>query len=543
MFSCYGIIHNNKTNKGVKEVTKKQKISENIQRFGRSLLLPIAVMAPVGMVLGISGALVQDYMIDKIPFLGTPFINILLLSLRDIASIIFDNIPLLFAMGVAYGMSKKEKGIAVFSSVVSYLILNMTINVWLSITGKLADPETMATVGQGIVLGVQTLQLEVLGGIISGLIAARVADRYYNLELPVAFAFFSGTKSVPIISIGITIVVGLIIPFFWQLLTKALVSMSSIILTGPFGPFLDATMKRLLIPFGLHHVWSSLIRFTPAGGTYVIAGETFVGILPALNKILFELGPNHEAWELMPELTRFMAQGQMLITLFIIPAIGLAMYNTAYDENKKYVKWIIFTIVITPFLGNVTEPMEFSFLFIAPMLYLFYSLLVGTGAAMLYILGTSVGYIRGTIFDFAIFGLMYENTKWYNIIIVGIPLAIITYFIFTWAIKKWNIPTPGRETENIQYSSLLKDKKYGEIAAVVVEALGGINNIVHVDNCITRLRIDLKDVKLVDKERLKESGTSGVFFPTKNHIHVVFGPHVEFIKNAVDETISAGVVQ
>ncbi len=524
-------------------MSKGGKLSTQIQRFGRSLLLPIAVMAPVGMVLGLTGALVQSYMIERIPFLGNSGIQLVLTSLRDIANVIFSNIPVLFAMGVAYGMSKKEKGIAVFSAIISYLILNATINVWLKATGTLAPADQMAQVGQGMVLGIQTLRLDVLGGIISGLVGALAADRFYQLELPVAFAFFSGKKSVPIISIGITMVIGVIIPFFWKMITNALISLSSIILSGPFGAFLNAIMVRLLIPFGLHHVWSALIRFTPAGGTYVIEGESFVGILPALNKILFELGPNHEAWQMMPELTRFMAQTQMLVTLFIIPAIGLAMYKSAFAKNRPYVKGIIITMVLTPFLGNVTEPMEFSFLFIAPVLYVFYALLAGVGSTMLYLLKTSVGYIRGTIFDFAIFGLMYENTRWYNIIIVGIPLFIITYFVFTWAIKKWNIATPGREEDEMGNNNLLKEKRYDEVARIVIKAIGGRGNIVHVENCVTRLRIDLKDMKTVDKDMLKESGTSGIFFPTKNHIHIVFGPNVEFVKNAVDNELQGGVVK
>ncbi len=342
-------------------------------------------------------------------------------------------------MGVAYGVSRKEKGIAVFSSIISYLILNATINVWLKATGNLAPAEEMAQVGQGMVLGIQTLRLDVLGGIISGLLAARMADKYSEKQLPIAFAFFSGIKFVPIITIAATIVVGLIIPFFWQFVTKGLISMSSLILNGYVGVFLNIVMIRLLIPFGLHHVWSAMLRFTPAGGTYMIAGETFTGVLPALNKILFDLGPSHEAWEMVPDLTRFMAQNQMLVTLFMIPAIGLAMYRSSYAKNKPFVKGIILTMVLTPFLGNITEPMEFSFLFIAPLLYVWYVFLAASGAVVLAMLRTGVGYIRGTIFDFAIFGLLYENTRWYNLLIVGIPLAIITYFSFSWAIKKNSI--------------------------------------------------------------------------------------------------------
>lgn len=517
-------------------MARKKKASEKIQRFGRSLLLPIAVMAPVGMVLGLTGALVQGYMIERVPFLGNQTLQTILLGLRSIAGVIFGNIPILFAMGVAYGVSKKEKGIAVFSSIISYLILNGTINVWLEATGNLAAPEEMAQFGQGVILGIQTLRIDVLGGIISGLLAAFMTDRYHEKELPIAFAFFSGKKFVPIVTIGASIVIGLIIPFFWQYITKALISMSSIILSGPIGVFINIMMVRLLIPFGLHHVWSAMLRFTAAGGTYMIAGEKFVGVLPALNKILFELGPSHEAWDMVPDLTRFMAQNQMLVTLFMIPAIGLAMYRSSYAKNKPFVKGIIITMVLTPFLGNITEPMEFSFLFIAPLLYVWYVFLAASGSVILALLGTAVGYIRGTIFDFAIFGLLYENTKWYNLFIVGIPLALITYFSFKWAIKKFNIATPGRE-EDMSHSTLLQEKRYDEVAKIVVEALGGKENIVSVENCVTRLRIDLNDMHIVDKEKLKESGTSGVFFPGKNHIHIVFGPNVEFVKNAVDREL------
>lgn len=518
-------------------MVEMKKFNEEIQRFGRSLLLPIAVMAPIGMILGLSGALVQSYMIAKIPFLGNPTINMLLKSLREIAGIIFKNIPLLFAMGVAYGMSKKEKGIAVFSSVIAYLILNITISVWLKLTGNLVESAEMAKNGQAMILGIQTLRLDALGGIICGLIAAKVADRFYKLELPVAFAFFGGKKSVPIISIGLSMIAGLIIPFFWQFLTNGLTNLSKILLKGYIGTFIFHTMNRLLIPFGLHHVWNSLLRFTPAGGTYVIDGQTFVGVLPTLNYILFKAGPSSPAWEMMPSLTRYMAQVQMVTTMFILPAIGLAMYRTAHDKNKKFVKGMIITMALTATLGNVTEPMEFSFIFIAPLLYIFHSVMVGVTGVALYAMNTAVGYIRGTVFDFGIFGLMYEHTRWYNIIIVGVVMFIIYYFVFTWAIKKWNLSTPGREDEEMIHNTLLQEKKYSEIAKIVIEGLGGKDNIVNVDNCITRLRVDLRDVRKIDKDRLKDSGTSGIFLPSKNHIHVVFGPHVEFVKHAVDEEL------
>ena len=193
------------------------------------------------------------------------------------------------------------------------------------------------------------------------------------------------------------------------------------------------------------------------------------------------------------------------------------------------------TVVLTALLGNVTEPLEFTFLFIAPMLYIIYCGISTVISIALYFMGTAVGYIRGTIFDFIIFGPMYENSRWYNIIIVGIVAAVVTYFVFKWYIEKFNVKTPGREEDASADNELIKNKQYDKIAALVIEGMGGKDNIVSVENCITRLRMDFKDKTKIDREKLKETGSTGVFFPSGTHIHVVFGPMVEFIRNAVDE--------
>ncbi len=510
--------------------------SQKIQRFGRTLLLPIAVMAPVGMILGITGALVQSYMIARFPFLGNTVLNTILVNLRTIAGAVFDNIPLMFAMGVAYGMSKKDKGISVFASVIGYIILIITMNAWLVVTGKLADPAVMSQYGQIKVLGIQTMNINALGGIITGLVAAWVTDRFYKLELPIAFAFFSGKKSVPIITMGIMLVIGLVIPFIWEVFVSLLTKLSVVFLS-PVGPFFTAAGERLFIPFGLHHLWNALFRFTEAGGSYVIDGQTFVGVVPTLNHVLFKLGPSSEHWSMMPSLTRFMAQQQMLCTLFAFPAIGLAMYNTSYKENKPLVKSLMITCILTALLGNVTEPLEFSFVFIAPLLYAAYAVIIGVGAVALSLANVGIGYIRGTIFDFAIFGLLYEKTNWVSFIIIGLILAVVTYFVFKWAILKFDLKTPGREDSPSLDNSLIREKKYDEIAKIVVQALGGKPNIKNVDNCITRLRIDLEDVKLVDRKLLETSGCTGIFFPASKHIHIVYGPLVEFVRNEVDEEL------
>lgn len=517
-------------------MSNKKKFSESVQKFGRTLLLPIGVLAPVGMILGISGALVQPYMIERFAFLGNDSVNSVLISIRSIASVIFDNIPLLFAMGVSYGMAKKDKGIAVFASVTGYLTLIITANVWLTLTDRLADPAVMTQMGQINVLGIQTMNISAAGGIITGLIAAWATDRFYNLELPTAFAFFSGKKSVPIITIGLMILVGGTLPFIWQIFVSALMKLSVVILSV-VGPFFTAAGERLFIPFGLHHVWNALFRFTEAGGTYVIDGETYVGVVPALNEVLFNQGPNSQYWSLMPDLTRFMAQQQMLVTLFLFPAIAFAMYRTARKENKAEVKSMLITMVLTAMLGNVTEPLEFTFVFIAPLLYVVYAIIVGIGAVLLSLLGVAIGYIRGTVFDFAIFGLLYEKTNWVFLVVVGLVLAVITYFIFYWSIVKFDIKTPGREESQNLDNTLIKEKRYDEIAEIVIDGLGGKENIDTVENCITRLRIDIKDMNVINKALLEKSGCSGFFFPAAKHIHIVYGPQVEFVRNAVDEAL------
>ncbi|WP_367568441.1 PTS transporter subunit EIIC [Lacrimispora sp.] len=344
---------------------KKSSWKDSIQIFGRSLLLPIAVLAPIGMVMGICSALGQSYMVEKFPIFGNEILKLVLSSLQTITSIIFNNIPLLFAMGVAQGMAKNEKGIAVFASVVGYLTLNVVMSVYLKQTGTLAEADVAAQVGQGTVLGIQTLKIEALGGIIAGLTAAKVADRFYRLELPLAFAFFGGKKSIPIITFALMIPIGLIIPVFWNMLTNFLISISFIFTTPYIGNAIYYALNRALIPFGLHHVLASIVRFTEAGGTYMINGTEYVGILNATNEVLFNLGPSSEYWgQLMPTLTSYLAGAQMLTTLFRVPAIGLAMYRTSFLKNRKIAKGVILTCCLTAFLGNITEPLEFSFLFI-----------------------------------------------------------------------------------------------------------------------------------------------------------------------------------
>jgi len=519
------------------------KFKDTIQTFGRSLLLPVAVMAPMGMLMGIASAFTQSYMLEQFPIFANGTFQTIMVTMRSITSIIFNNIPILFAMGVAYGMAKYEKGIAVFASVASYLTLLITMNCYLTITGTLADASVAAQLGQGTVLGIQTLRIEVMGGIIAGLVGASMCNRFYKLELPLAFAFFGGKKSVPIISILVTVPIGLVVPIVWALFTQFLISISFIFTTDYIGTGIYWVLNRALIPFGLHHVLASVVRYTEAGGIYIVQGVEYIGVLNATNQLLFQSGPMDPNWaEHMPKLTSYLGGGQMLTTLFRIPAIGLAMYHTAFKKNKKLARGVIITCVLTAFLGNITEPLEFSFLFISPKLFIVYCLLCGLGAIPYQLLGISIGYIRGTIFDFTIFGLLFENTNWIFLVLLGIANFIMFYFVFKWFITKFNVETPGRESFELEESGsiLLKEKNYVEMARITIEALGGAENMLSVANCISRLRVDLADPELVDQVKLRTSGCMGIFFPSEKHIHVVFGPHVEFVKNAVDDLLGGG---
>lgn len=517
-----------------------QNWKDSIQVFGRSLLLPIALLAPIGMVMGICSALGQSYMIERFPFLGNEILRLILSSLQSITSIIFNNIPILFAMGVAQGVAKHEKGIAVFAAAVGYLTLNTVMNVYLTATGTMASADTMAQAGQGIVLGVQTLKIEALGGIIAGLVAAKCANKFYRLELPLAFAFFGGKKSIPILTFVFIVPIGLIIPIFWGYLTKFLISISFIFTTDYIGGSIYYALNRALIPFGLHHVLASIVRFSEAGGTYLINGTEYVGVLNATNEILFNLGPTSDAWaQFMPKLTSYLGGAQMLTTLFRIPAIGLAMYHTSFLKNRKVAKGVIVTCVLTAFLGNITEPLEFSFLFISPALFVLYCILCGIGLLPYQLLHISIGYIRGTIFDFGIFGLLYENTNWISLLLLGVCNFALFYFVFKWFIVKYKLETPGRESFEVEESAsvLIKEKNWNAIAEIVIEGLGGKGNIINVENCISRLRVDLVDPAKVDQVKIKDSGCAGIFFPSEKHIHVVFGPHVEFVRHAVDDVL------
>ncbi len=511
------------------------KINAPLQRFGRTLLLPIGVMAPIGMVLGISKALQQNYMLETFEFLASPLVSGFFSALINISNVVFGNIPLLFAMGVAYGLSRKEKGIAVFSATIGYLVLLATMREFLVITDQLVAPEEMAKNAQVIQLGIQTVRVDVLGGMIMGIVAALVTDRFYNIQLPVYLAFFGGKKFPPMVTIVVAVGLGFTLPFVWIGVTAVLIQLGFIFEQRILGTFIFPVVNRMLIPVGLHHVFNSMIRYTEMGGTYLVCGVEQIGALNALTYSYFDpVCGGTVPPEEMKEYTRFMAQTQMITTLFTLPAVALAMYHTAYDKYKKEAAGLLVALCATAFFGNVTEPMEFTFMFLSPILYMTHAVLDGIAAVLLYISGTAVGYIRGTIFDFIVFGIGVPGSGWFNIVWVGLLIGAAEYSIFRMVIVKFDLPTPGREkVTNLD----IKNTDMDQLGRDIIEALGGRENIVHVENCITRLRIDFVDKTKISSSKIDATGANGVIFTTSTHIHIVYGPQVEFIKNSVTDQL------
>ena len=308
----------------------KSSWKDGIQTFGRSLLLPIALLAPIGMVMGICSAMTQSYMIAKFPFLGNEIVKLIFSSLQTITNIVFNNIPLLFAMGVAQGMAKKEKGIAVFAATVGYLTLNVVMSVYLKATGTLADPAVAAQVGQGTVLGIQTLKIEAMGGLIAGLVATKVADKFYRLELPLAFAFFGGKKSIPIITFACMIPIGLVVPIIWNALTSFLISISFIFTTPYIGSAIYYALNRALIPFGLHHVFYLPFWQTGVGGSMEVAGKMIEGG----QNIFFAQLADPSTVHFSADACRYFS-GEFIFMIFGLPGAALAMYRCAKPEKKK----------------------------------------------------------------------------------------------------------------------------------------------------------------------------------------------------------------
>lgn len=511
-----------------------------IQKLGKSLMAPLSIIVAAGLLLGLVSTL-QNPLIFGDSLSSIPFVSGLIGLVNALVGGMFGLLPILFCMSVAMGMAREDKEIAAFSSVIGFMLFHITIRFLLSLKGVTAETTSVDFLTAGgmsqleavkinsgyeTIFGVFTYRMSIFGGIIAGLWTSVIHNRFHQTQLPVAFSFFSGKRFVPIM-ITVTIpVVAIIMYFIWPLLSTCINAVGDVIQgTGSFGLFLYGFFERLLIPTGLHHILNQLVRFTPIGGTALIQGEQVSGALTIFNTLLMQPNPD---LDIMRQATRFLTQGTHPFMVFGLPAACYAMYKTALPENKNKVKGILFAAGITSLLTGITEPIEFSFIFISPILYLFHAFMAGMSFVINSLLGVMIGNAGGGFIDLAIFGILRGfQTKWYFNVIVGIGYALIYYHVFKFVILKFNVKTPGRSNEDEEEEN--SPLPAGELGDAVMAALGGRDNIVEIDNCISRLRLVLKDTKLADEKALKKTGSLGVIKINEANMQVVYGTKVETV--------------
>lgn len=527
----------------------KDKIFSVLQRVGRSFMLPIAILPIAGLLLGIGSSFTNQTTLETYHLTNIIKQGGLLYTILDImsktGSAVFDNLALLFAMGVAIGMAKKEKEVAALSGAVAYLIMNTAISALINAKGGV---EAMTANSTTTVLGITTLQMGVFGGILVGLGVAALHNRFYKIQLPQVLSFFGGTRFVPIISSLVYLLVGIAMFYVWPVVQLGISKLGNIVLeSGYAGTWIYGIIERALIPFGLHHVFYMPFWQTGLGGTMEIAGQTVSG---AQNIFFAQLADPHTK-EFAVSATRFMS-GKFPFMIFGLPAAALAMYRTARPEKRKIVGGLLLSAALTSMLTGITEPLEFTFLFVAPSMYVVHCILAGLSYMLMHVFGVGVGMtFSGGIIDLTLFGILQGNTKthWLWIVIVGIVYAVIYYFVFYFMITKLRLKTPGREADDEETKLYTRKdvdaRKSGGApatantnSALILKGLGGKSNISDLDCCATRLRITLIDSTLADDALLKQSGASGVIHKG-NGIQVIYGPQVSVIKSKLEDFIDS----
>ncbi|HCV63772.1 MAG TPA: PTS glucose transporter subunit IIB [Serratia sp.] len=503
---------------------------EKAQRFGKSFMLPIAVLPAAGLLLGIGGALSNPNTLEAYPFLNVGWLQGVFTVMASAGSIVFANLAVLFAVGVAVGLAKGDKGTAGLASLIAYLVMNATINALLKINGSLAA-ENPGAVGQGVIMGIQTLETGVFGGVIIGLVTGYLHDRYNKIALPQFLGFFGGSRFVPIICSLAAMGVGALMTVIWPHFQQVIFGLGGLVdASGYLGTFIYGFVLRMLGPFGLHHIFYLPFWTTALGGSEVINGQLVEGT----QRIFFAQLADPHTQQFYIGTARFMS-GRFITMMFGLVGACLAMYQTARPENRKRVGGLLLSAALTSFLTGITEPIEFSFLFVAPALYVVHALFDGLAFMLAHILHITIGQtFSGGFIDFMLFGVLQGEAKthWMYVPLVGVPWFSLYYFTFRFLIVRFNFKTPGRGEELPAEVALEGTARSQQVLA----ALGGKDNIVELDCCATRLRITVKQSRLLDEAGLKASGARAVII-RGNGVQVIYGPHVTIIKNEVEELL------
>ena len=525
----------------------KDKIFGVLQRVGRSFMLPIALLPVAGLLLGIGSSFTNETMLAAYGLNSVIHPGTLIYTILDVmsqtGSAVFNNLALLFAMGVAIGMARKEKEVAALSGAVAYIIMNTAIQAMINAAGGV---EAMPANSTTTMLGITTLQMGVFGGIVVGLGVAALHNKFYKIELPQVLAFFGGTRFVPIISSIVYLVVGIAMFYIWPVVQSGIAALGALVLaSGYAGTFIYGLLERALIPFGLHHVFYMPFWQTAVGGTAIIDGVTVTG---AQNIFFAELA-SKSTTVFSVSATRFMA-GKFPFMMFGLPGAALAMYHCAKPEKKKAAGGLLLSAALTAFLTGITEPLEFTFIFVALPMYAVHCVLAGLSFMLMHILNVGVGMtFSGGLIDLVLFGAMQGNAKthWIWVVVVGAVYFVLYYLIFRFMISKFNYKTPGRDDAeevklytradvNARSAASGSNAPAGDdpVSALIVEGLGGTDNLSDVDCCATRLRCTVKDAALVRQDVLKASGASGVICKG-NGVQVVYGPKVAVIKAKLED--------
>ncbi|MBD1383294.1 glucose-specific PTS transporter subunit IIBC [Metabacillus arenae] len=510
-----------------------------LQKVGRALMLPVALLPAAGLLLALGNAMQNETLTNIAPFLTSDWVVLIASVMEDAGNIVFSNLPILFAVGVAIGLANGD-GVAGIAALIGYLIMNVTMSGILKGTGTLpADPAKLAeflsanSAAYANVLGIPTLVTGVFGGIIVGILAAGMYNKFYTIELPQYLGFFAGKRFVPIATAGSALLLGVAMYFIWPPIQTGLNAFSTNLLDAnrTLAALIFGIIERSLIPFGLHHIFYSPFWFE--FGTYVNeAGQTVRG-----DQAIFMAQIKDGVQELTAG--TFMA-GKYPFMMFGLPAAALAIYHEARPESKKIVAGLMGSAALTSFLTGITEPLEFSFLFVAPVLFGIHALFAGLSFMTMHLLDVKIGMtFSGGLIDYVLFGMLNPQTNWWLAIPVGLVFAVIYYFGFRFAIRKFNLNTPGREDASVETDEEegSKHNSAGDLPYEVLQALGGQENIKHLDACITRLRVSVNDRANVNKDRLKKLGASGVL-EVGNNIQAIFGPKSDNLKTQIQDVIA-----
>ena len=525
---------------------------EFLQGLGKTFMLPVALMAFCGIMLGVGSSLGSATVQKELPFLAGGPLPVIWHWMTNTGLVAFTFMPVLFAMAIPLGLVRQDKGVAAFSGFVGYAAMNLAINFLLDARNvDVTDKSQIARYAIRDVLGIPSMDTGLLGAIAVGMIVTYLHNHFRAIQMPDALAYFGGTRFVPIISALVMSVVGVIVPFIWPTINGWIGDLGQLIASaGLLGPSFLRTGEALLRPVGLHHILVTMFVFTKAGGDANVCGIDVEGALNIYYAQL-ECGLEQPISEQVRHATNFLSQSKMPVYLGGLPGAALAMYHTARARMRSEIKALLVSGVVACVVGGITEPLEFLFLFIAPWLYVIHAVLIGLGALAAAALGVFIGNIDGNVIDLVVFGVMQgTQTRWYIIVLLSVIWFAVYYVLFRWVITRFNLATPGRDqvVADEGESSLvdaapmagaapvrLVAGKYDPVA--ILAALGGAENVQSLDNCITRLRMVVSDASLLDEARLKKLGAVGVIKLDDHNVQVVIGTQVQAVKDALSEMI------